>query len=54
VRYPLFGYLNDSLSRLRCSDSEGGFGLWLGDNSDIVDGKNEHIHYILTQASFIG
>jgi hypothetical protein len=25
------------MSRLRCS--EGGFGLWLGGNSDIVNGK---------------
>jgi hypothetical protein len=33
------------LSRLRCS--EGGFNLWLGDNSDIVYGKTSTIHHIL-------
>jgi hypothetical protein len=33
------------LSRLRCS--EGGFGLWLGDNRDIVNGKMSTILNIL-------
>ena len=35
--YPMVFFWNDYLSRLRCL--EGGFGLWLGDNSDIVYGK---------------
>ena len=34
------------MSRLRCS--EGGFSLWLGDNSDIVDGKTSTSIHILT------
>jgi hypothetical protein len=34
------------MSRLRCS--EGGFGLWLGDNSDIVNGKTSTFIHILT------
>jgi hypothetical protein len=34
------------MSRLRCS--EGGFGLWLGDNRDIVNGKMSTNLHILT------
>jgi hypothetical protein len=46
--YPTVFFWNDSLSRLRCS--EGGFDLWLGDNSDIVDGKTSTSIHILTDS----
>jgi hypothetical protein len=41
-----------SLSRSRCS--EGGFGLWLGDNSDIVNGKTSTSLHILTKRALYG
>jgi hypothetical protein len=39
-------YQDSLLSRSRCS--EGGFGLWLGDEG-IVNGKTSTIFYILTE-----